>query len=247
MALMEETPTFREYAVTVLRRSMATWHGNEGWFALAAYLAVLALPFLASGAFREILGDTVNAILAYIALAWLVVLFFVITPYRMWHEQKIDIAKLENKRKPGFFIEFDEKRDVVRNADGTGRVRFRVNNPTGPRLDGVSCRVMHLSKEKGSLSHTLLSTSEDGGQFDLRTGEFKEIKLALIDHPSRNQLRIEFIHGPIKYDMGTQGVKCKVRVSTNQTSFRDMDFSIMREQPSGKIVVTGILAENVTG
>ena len=61
---MAERPTFRDFAVTVLRRSMANWHGSEGWFALATYFTVLILPLLATGVVEDILGEAFSKFLA---------------------------------------------------------------------------------------------------------------------------------------------------------------------------------------
>ncbi len=83
---MEEPPTLRNYAVTVLKRSVATWHGDEGWFALFAYLSVLVLLFLFSGIIADIAGEFVHKTLAFAAIGWLLILVLVITPYRMWRE-----------------------------------------------------------------------------------------------------------------------------------------------------------------
>ena len=69
--------------MTVVKRSVANWHGTEGWFALAAYFTILSLPLLATGLVADILGEAANKFLALAATFWLVVLFFIVTPFRM--------------------------------------------------------------------------------------------------------------------------------------------------------------------
>lgn len=97
MAKLE--PKFTGYLMAVLRKSIASWHGHEGWIALATYIAILLLPFLITGAVSKQtpIDAEVEYIASIVAVGWLFLLFVVIGPFLLWKETTIRNNDLENR------------------------------------------------------------------------------------------------------------------------------------------------------
>lgn len=94
-----DTPIrFRDFVMTVLKRSLASWHGNEGWMALFAYIAIAILPFLLAGAVssatNQVVSNAIERTISYVAVSWLFLLVIIITPFRLWREQVKEIDSL---------------------------------------------------------------------------------------------------------------------------------------------------------
>ena len=101
-------PSFKRFIVAVVGRAVATWHGTEGWFAFAAYFTVLVLPFLATGFIAEVLGDFASVTLSLLATGWLVVLFLIIAPYRVWRDEYTTAAEFAERMKPKIKATYDD-------------------------------------------------------------------------------------------------------------------------------------------
>ncbi len=86
--------------MTVLRRSVASWQGVDVWFALAAYFTILLLPLLVTGFLEDILGEVISKIIALLATSWLIVLFFIVTPFRLWREERYRMNLVEEAGQP---------------------------------------------------------------------------------------------------------------------------------------------------
>lgn len=154
---MAERPTFREFVVTVLKRSMVDWSGYEGWFALAAYLSVLVLPFLVSGFIERIAGDVVQKIIALMATGWLFLLFIIITPFRMWQEEKYKMSLVEESNAPKFNVNWRFSNSAA---------ELILTNFSGKTINGVEVLLRNYRNADGSaITDTLRSlVSKDGKQ-----------------------------------------------------------------------------------
>lgn len=141
MDVMAERPTLGEYAVTVLRRSMATWHGNEWLFALVTYISVLILGLLATGLVAKIVSDVIQSTLAWTAVGWLFTLLFIITPYRMWHDEKYKLNVIEEASRPRITSDWRVK-------DGNGE--FILTNNSSKSINGVSVTLRNYRKADGT-------------------------------------------------------------------------------------------------
>lgn len=108
-APMKDGSSFEDFVVAVLKRSMTSWGVADRWFAFAAYFTIFTLPFLVTGAIGDIFGDVANRILAFIATGWLVLLFIVITPYRMWRDERKRAAEYRRRMTPEIKVTYDDK------------------------------------------------------------------------------------------------------------------------------------------
>lgn len=150
--------------MTVLKRSLATWHGTEGWFAFGAYFTILALPFLATGFFKEFLGDFANTVIALIATGWLVVLVLVYTPYQLWRDEKMRAQQFVERMKPKLIASYDNgsegcRKNVLWKTDqrqtGTKGISIRV------QIDAATDATVHNC----SSYLTKIEYSVDGTEF----------------------------------------------------------------------------------
>lgn len=139
---MADRPSFKEFVMTVVKRSVANWHGTEGWFALAAYFTILSLPLLATGLVADILGEAANKFLALAATFWLVVLFFIVTPFRMWQEEKYRTNLIEEAGKPHINVDwrFNERK----------RAEIIFTNTSTKTIEGIEVVLRNHRKADGS-------------------------------------------------------------------------------------------------
>lgn len=79
-----------------MKRSIASWHGLEGWLALFGYMAIVGLAVSVPGVLQDWINKTINEMISWIALTYLLLLFFLITPYRIWQENQDKIYGLSD-------------------------------------------------------------------------------------------------------------------------------------------------------
>jgi hypothetical protein len=154
---MEKDETFRVFAMTVLRRSGLSWRESESWIALLAYLSIAVLPFLFAGVLKGFWGDALNTLFSYIAIGWLLCLFLIITPFRMWRERGQRIALLDDERKPKFSIS-DPREDFVpwQDAQQGGRVNrhfyLTITNESFGNITRCSVQDARFENNRGHIS-----------------------------------------------------------------------------------------------
>lgn len=105
---MEEKPTFRRYAMTVLKRSITHWGGTDTWFAVLSYLAIALLALAGVGVIETTVGEAFEKVLAWVAIGWLTLLLIIITPYRMWAEEVSNKTSLEELLEPRISLRFEQ-------------------------------------------------------------------------------------------------------------------------------------------
>lgn len=105
--MADRPPTFIAFVVTAFKRSVASWHAGEAWAAFAAYLSILILPVLVTGWVGQFLGDAVQRMIAFLIVGWLFVLFFIISPSRMWRDATVKQHELQDRLVPKCRILFE--------------------------------------------------------------------------------------------------------------------------------------------
>ena len=204
---MAERPTFREFAVTVLRRSVASWTGADAWLALATYFTVLILPFLASGIARDILGETLEKFLALAATGWLVVLFFIITPFRMWRDQKFALDLIKEAQEPRVLVGWRFK---------DGRAEFILTNNSSKSIKGISVTLRNYRKADGTpggdIMYDMPTTDGRKPPLELYPGDPTYFRFAGLGKANGNTIIILLPHTDHVLKVGTEvGVKLGFR------------------------------------
>ena len=118
--------------MTAFRRSVASWAEGEVWAAVAAYISILLLPILVTGWIGDLLGGAIERFIAFLVVAWLVVLFFIISPYRMWRDGIIKVSSLEDRLEPKLKIAFEPEDPFVRFLD-SARTHPKGQSPMTPQ------------------------------------------------------------------------------------------------------------------
>ena len=154
---MADRPTVGEYVVTVLRRSVASWQGADVWFALAAYLAILLLPISVTGLLEDFLGEWVSKTIALLAMGWLAVLFLVITPFRMWQEERYRMNLVEEAGQPKIHVAWrfrDPHAELI------------IKNQSAKTITGIEVMFRNYRNADGSKIYEVLKSlvSNDGKQ-----------------------------------------------------------------------------------
>jgi len=159
---MAERPRFREYVVTVLRRSMASWGAYNWIFALAAYVSVLILPFIFTGFIGDIVGALIETALALVAIGWLIIYVIIYTSFRMWQDEKYRMNLIEESSRPKINVNwrFANNRfaELILTNDSTKTIprvelSFRnYRNASGSEIQDVICDMVSVDGRGPSMT-----------------------------------------------------------------------------------------------
>lgn len=147
---MVRDPNPWDYAMTVLKRSIATWHGMEGVFALLTYLAFITLAVLSADWTKRLLNDFFETSLKLGAIGWLAVLLFFITPYRIWRDEKQKLNEIERASQPKINIKWRVKNGnaeliltncSMKSIPGVDVTLRNYRNPDGTNVNDVMRRI----------------------------------------------------------------------------------------------------------
>ena len=97
---MPDGSTLFDYFKILIKRSLASFHASDGAVTIITYLALVALSLFASGAFSDQFGPSISVYGTYFAVGWLVLSLTIITPFRMWRDERRVVDKMKERSKP---------------------------------------------------------------------------------------------------------------------------------------------------
>ena len=159
---MAERPKIWGYIVTVFKRSLMGFDSANRLITIVSYIAIIVISVVALDPIEEFLGDKIEGdkiekLFSYVAIAWLVLLFLVISPYRVWADEKHKILQIEEANNPRIHIGWrfnDPNAELI------------VTNQSARTLTGIDVMFRNYRKADGSDIRDVLRSlvSNDGKQ-----------------------------------------------------------------------------------
>lgn len=87
---------FTTFLRLLLKRAVTSWSGVDAFLSIVTSFAVLLIPITLSGLAADVVGQLFQTIVAIFAVVWVGLVFFFLTPYRMWVEERRSRLSIED-------------------------------------------------------------------------------------------------------------------------------------------------------
>lgn len=208
---MVQQPRFQEYFMTVLKRSTATWHGVEGLFALATYVSILVLLFFFSGFVGELVNEVAQKTVAIAAVGWLGILLCVVTPFRMWQEERHGRLNIEDELR-------QKKININWRYSRRADAELIITNVSAKTITGIDVLFSNYRRADGTdikdVIRSMISVDGKSAPISLNPNVQTYFRFAkIINDPDKDNLAIVLApsgHDEIKIIDPEVGVKLKI-------------------------------------